>query len=187
VFEIYSENWGWFRRLCKSRQGWRAITALGLVALSVSCILILVFMLAFDADSELKVMIGNFDASLLAMKVGIALPWICIGIALHLERTWRRLQEPTGAEEIADDPRKPILYLRPFDSDKFLFHTPRVTDSMNTTVAADWLRYAMGKGNSGNAEKFLVDLLKRTGPVVAIGRPGERVPPLGGSAIACGV
>jgi hypothetical protein len=44
MFDIYSDNWGWFHKLRKSRQGWRAIAAVGLVVLSASDILILVLM-----------------------------------------------------------------------------------------------------------------------------------------------
>lgn len=186
MFEVYSENWGWFHRLLKSRQGWRAITAIALVAFSVADVLIGLFMLVFDSDSDIQIMIGNFDASVLLVMLAVVLPAVCVCIAFYLYLTWRRLQEPTGEEEISDDPRKPILYLRPFKSDKFLFYTPRVADSVNSSVAADWLRYAMGKSSSGTAEKFLVDLLKRTGPVVAIGRPGERVPPLGAARLYAG-
>lgn len=64
-------------------------------------------------------------------------------------------------ESECGDPRKPVLYLRPFS-----------TDEMTS-------RDGLGKGLPVNAEGGFLQPIAKLGPVVAIGRPGERHSPRG--------
>jgi hypothetical protein len=77
----------------------------------------------------------------------------------------RQLTARSAQEARAADGRPPILYLRPFAKDEnFRSHL--------------WFRYA-NYGIGEGREEALVRYLAQTGPVVAIGRPGEQLPPLG--------
>jgi hypothetical protein len=67
-----------------------------------------------------------------------------------------------------DDTRAPVIYLRSFTVDKPLSRRPR----------------ALGRVfSSRTEEEQLAEALREMGPVVAIGRPGERLPRLGAARI----
>jgi hypothetical protein len=77
--------------------------------------------------------------------------------AYFSSRTWRRrLRARTAPEMLASDHRPPILYLRPFTADRWA-----------------WLY---------NQEGQIARILRKLGPLVAVGRPNEKLPPT--SAIA---
>ncbi len=75
----------------------------------------------------------------------------------------RRLRARTAAAVLRSDPRAPVIYLRSFQSD--------VYDKLLADRA----------GNT--AETRMVDDLERLGPVLAIGRPGERLASLGAARL----
>ena len=62
--------------------------------------------------------------------------------------------------------RRPILYLRSFGLDKRLGR-------------ATWMERYLGTRPFATIEQQLTASLKQIGPVIAIGRPGEKLPPLG--------
>ncbi|WP_300514308.1 hypothetical protein [Aliiroseovarius sp.] len=66
----------------------------------------------------------------------------------------RHLQ-PLAQEVMANDPRPPILYLRSFTNEAAVF----------------------------DEERGFADMFAPTGPLVAIGQPGERLPPLGAARL----
>jgi hypothetical protein len=74
----------------------------------------------------------------------------------------RRLQVPPGAPLVADASRPSVLYLRSFSADR---------NTMPGTEAAHALM--------ATAEETLRDRLASVGEMVAIGRPGEPLPPIG--------
>lgn len=74
-------------------------------------------------------------------------------------------------EALAMDPRPPVLYLRSFEADPQML----VTGGGFLSRAAALLSYAA----SVSPEQELAFILDRIGPVVAIGKPGERLPELG--------
>lgn len=70
--------------------------------------------------------------------------------------TWgSRHLAPLADEVLASDPRKPILYLRSFASESQV----------------------------SEAEQSLAEMFESVGPFVAIGAPGERLPPLGAARL----
>jgi hypothetical protein len=83
----------------------------------------------------------------------------------------RRMSQLSAEEAIARDPRPPILLLRSFSDD----HSLRVKRS---GMFAKSPLTAM-KGDSVGFEEILVRVLADFGPVLAIGRPGEALPPIG--------
>jgi len=68
---------------------------------------------------------------------------------------------------LAADPRPPVIYLRPFDED------------LRQARQLGLLRYVPAPSVGLSVEQLLGRLLGPLGPLVAIGRPGEALPPLG--------
>jgi hypothetical protein len=77
--------------------------------------------------------------------------FVCVAVAALLE-------VDSAAARLSLDKRPPVLYLRSFKSDRGIFRTSLV-----------------GERNSRKSmERSLAETLARVGPVIAIGRPGER-------------
>jgi HEAT repeat protein len=83
----------------------------------------------------------------------------------------RRLRQRTAAELTASDNRPPILLLRSFPDDRALtvHKSGLMAWSGLTAVTGQWVFF----------EEILARSLSAFGPVIAIGRPGESIPPLG--------
>jgi hypothetical protein len=80
----------------------------------------------------------------------------------------KRLRARVALASQADDPRAPVIYLRSFHADRRLARRP----------------LAIGRAVSFRTEEEqLVEALREIGPVVAIGRPGERLPRLGAQRV----
>jgi hypothetical protein len=77
---------------------------------------------------------------------------------LNAARRGRRHLQASADELRASDPRPPVLYLRSFEADDVM---------------------ATSRGLGDSAEEALVAALTAIGPVVALGEPGEKLPPLG--------
>ena len=82
----------------------------------------------------------------------------------------RRMRQMSASEATARDPRPPILLLRSFSDDHSL-HVPK------TGLLAPLTRRFTGK--TVTFEEILVKVFGAYGPVLAIGRPGETLPPVG--------
>src|SRR5262249_37052807 len=83
----------------------------------------------------------------------------------------RRMGQLSAREATARDPRPPILLLRSFSDD----HSLRVRKS---GVLAGFTLTAL-TGKAATFEEVLVKVFAAFGPVIAIGRPGEALPPVG--------
>jgi hypothetical protein len=93
-----------------------------------------------------------------------------------LRRFGKRLAAP-GAEELErGDPRAPVLLLRSFTDDKAgyvsEYRLPGVLSGVQVTGLA-------GSMEPIGFEEMLAEEFGPSGPVVAIGRPGEKLPPVG--------
>jgi hypothetical protein len=80
----------------------------------------------------------------------------------------RRLRARLDLARQADDERAPVVYLRSFDVDRRLSRRPL---AIGRVLA------------SRTEEEQLVVALRESGPVVALGRPGERLPRLGAQRV----
>jgi hypothetical protein len=90
---------------------------------------------------------------------------------------WKH-EAPTAKEALASDPRPPVLYLRSFGVDnQFL-----VASGGRAARLKSHLNYAA----SVSPEQEMAFILERVGPVVAIGKPGERLPELGAARLYVG-
>jgi hypothetical protein len=98
------------------------------------------------------------------------LSWLCWCLGRASLKRGRRLSVP-GAEEVRRrDRRSPVLYMRSIEDDAI------------TARSLEWY----SPSPSGGAhllfvteEQQLVKVLEEIGPVIAIGRPGEKLPELG--------
>jgi hypothetical protein len=80
----------------------------------------------------------------------------------------KRLRARLNLTNQAEDVRAPVVYLRSFHVDKRLSRRPL---AIGRVIA------------SRTEEEQLVEALRESGPVVAIGRPGERLPRLGAKRV----
>jgi hypothetical protein len=126
----------------------------------------------------------------------------------YFYRSWQRSNQLSAEEAMEADPRPPILYLRPFKADRVRFVTEKIRAQrampvrVNTAgggvlgyllaslmlVVVNAIRRAWSKSNRGGSmgEVMLIEPLKTLGPVVAVGRPQEHVPPVGAARIYAG-
>lgn len=84
----------------------------------------------------------------------------------------------TADQARAADPRPPVVYLRSFDADPQIL----VTGPSRASRIAGLMNYAA----SVSPEQEMAFLLARVGPVIAIGKPGERLPELGAARLYVG-
>jgi hypothetical protein len=113
---------------------------------------------------------NHSTADLVGQQVGAGIFALLIWFPLtvYLYRRARRRALLPAAELGKKNPRPPVLYLRSFHDDEIKMRA----------------RAANGRSNlervlSIRFEEVITDHLWRYGPVVAIGRPGEQLPPLG--------
>jgi hypothetical protein len=126
----------------------------------------------------------------------IAVGLILLFVSGYLFRTWKECQEPTADEAMALDQRPPILYLRPFQADALALTTLGTRSAANKRQVFGKLGIlgfflstfllGYGYGRKRRAEELIVDMLAPLGPVIAIGRPGEKVPEMGASRLYVG-
>jgi hypothetical protein len=83
-----------------------------------------------------------------------------------LRNAWRSVARDAEKEVLRDSSRRPILYLRSFQLDERI---GRPT----------WPERFFGSPPMANLEQTLTQVLRKHGPVIAIGRPDESLPPLG--------
>lgn len=90
-----------------------------------------------------------------------------VGVVLFA--SGRQMRALPAAELLRRDPRPPVLFLRSFDDDDLIDPTPRMVPM------GDWFprRY----------EESLAKALRAVGPMIAIGRPGEKLALLGAGRV----
>jgi len=97
--------------------------------------------------------------------------WASGLVALLIGRVvWRRGERhlaPSAVESQAEDPRPPVLYLRSFAADRRMRTTHEGAGLLDAILSIS------------TAEEELTHALQTVGPVVALGVPGEKLPPLG--------
>ena len=93
---------------------------------------------------------------------------IFLGGTLLISRG-RQLQALPAAELLRQDRRSPVLFLRSFDDDDLVDPTPRMVP--------------LGDYFPRRYEETLAAALQPVGPMVSIGRPGDRVALLGGGRL----
>ena len=118
----------------------------------------LVLYLAFASIPRIQVEQESFQYWLL---VGLAV--VLAAVAALAFDVGKRLRAPSVAELLAGDPRPPVVYLRSFAADLGAAVDEIVGDGRLILPAA-------------TDEEALVEVLSAIGPVIAIGRPAEKLP-----------
>lgn len=90
---------------------------------------------------------------------------ILMGVGSALIKKSRKLTADTADTVLARDPRPPVLLLRSFSDDEIVAGTPGYGSQLFAQPVT--------------LEEALAPVLERLGPVIAIGRPGERSAPVG--------
>ena len=140
-----------------------------LVRIAAANLLIPCFLFAALQDA------GALDELLMARwYIGVALLAAFVVMARWGVAAFRagwKYDARSAEQALAADSRPPVLYLRSFHEDRQVL----VTGGGPAAAASRWLNYAA----SVSPEQELAFILDRVGPVIAIGKPGERLPELG--------
>jgi hypothetical protein len=115
------------------------------------------------ADAGIK---GGLFGGLLGL-LGV-LP-VFLGIFLY--NRGRKLTAPSATEILRYSTRSPVLYLRTFDDDS-------LTAGQSEIRVGSYTLWSIS-----TQEEQIVDCFQHAGPVVAVGRPGEKLPELGAARV----
>ncbi len=91
----------------------------------------------------------------------------------------RRHFVPIGLGSIADDPRPPVLYLRPFHYDGVDYQTDPGTLQRSLIERGFWRQMGVAARLIRTNEQLFSRAFRRIGPLVAVGDPREKLPRLG--------
>ena len=149
-------------RATAARGGWDPDAGLLMVALGVAIILVPIVVVVvlwyanvFRWDGTGSVMLLFLAVALVAIKQG------------------RQMRVSTGTRALAEDPRPPVVYLRPFDADGV-----QIAKAWSSRVRMSfWDQYGL------TYEERLARILRRIGPFVAVGDPTEDIPLLGAARV----
>lgn len=98
----------------------------------------------------------------------------------------RKYRALSANEALANDPRPPVIYLRSFKDDKAAALALGLARASNLKYLWHWalMFYNAPHEFAGlNEEETLAQVLRTAGPMVAIGRPGEKLPQLGAARV----
>jgi len=113
--------------------------------------------------------------SALVVVMAFVGPIIGAQVGLWLFRLGRRLSAPKAAEVLEADRRAPVLLLRPFAEDD--------REPTQTFKPPNSFRYFIP---GSTIEERIVEVFASLGPVIAVGRPGELLPPVGAARLYLG-
>jgi hypothetical protein len=88
----------------------------------------------------------------------------------------RKMLAPSAEAVLAHDPRPPVVYLRPFEEDERRFDMLPVGRRIGG-------RAVMQASHPESHERRIARVLRRIGPVVAVGAPGDSLAPLGAARL----
>ena len=102
--------------------------------------------------------------------------WGMFALSRGLRRYARRRALPSAEAAMLADPRNPVLFLRSFSDDQISLLEAKVP----------WLLRFFDPGVvAGTLDELLVTEYAEVGPVIAVGRPSDRLPPLGAARRYC--
>ena len=127
-----------------------------------------VYGLLTDAESAPDLEESGWDTALSVIGIGLML------VVMALFRRSRRHEAVSAAQAMADDPRPPVLYLRSFQDDGSVLIEDQGLPGMQALTRAT---------SPVSSEEELARILQNIGPVVAIGKPGEKLPELGAARL----
>jgi hypothetical protein len=143
-----------------------AFLALSFLLTVLACLLVIVWVVAYDMMRPPGAVYPGLIPGLTLVGLG--------AIIFQILRYARRLRARHALRALEEDPRAPLLLLRSFGDDALELpgYGPRNSLSFLTFG---------GQTDILTFEEMIYHLVSRCGPVIAVGRPGERTPPLGAS------
>ncbi len=123
-------------------------------------------------ESGWRAWLDVFTRGLLIVLASLLIGGTISFLGVYVFNFGRRMVTPTAAEKLRRDPRCPILYLRSFSEDKLTRNTHMMV--LPGLVLLRTLR---------TEEEQISRTFDRLGPVIAIGAPGEKLPPLGAARL----
>ncbi len=105
--------------------------------------------------------------------------------ALFLVRS-RKYRALSVSEILENDPRPPVIYLRSFKDDKGAGRPLNILRFSNLKYLWHWIFIFYNGAHQfmgWSEEEILAQVLSTAGPMVAIGRPGEKLPQLGAARV----
>ncbi|MGE3468751.1 MAG: hypothetical protein AB7O28_00295 [Vicinamibacterales bacterium] len=124
---------------------------------------------ALQDDPSLAFLGARGEAIGMGLLVGCGAAGV---LAIHQLRAHQRHHADSAAQALAADARAPVVYLRSFQDDGQMV-------VRGVTPLPAWMSAIVAAASAMSIEQELAAILRRVGPVVAIGRPGEPVPDLG--------
>ncbi len=115
----------------------------------------------------------SFEPGLGARFVVVLAGLLVMGAGAGARRVGSRVRQRSADDALAGAGRPPVLYLRAFSRDTEATLVPRDAVAEATRHPLDRARVTF--------EEVLAQSLERVGPVVALGKPGDVLPPIGAS------
>jgi hypothetical protein len=113
------------------------------------------------------------EIGLFSLIICYALATLLSFLGLYLNHTGKKLTAKTAEEEMSKDTRNPVLYLRSFIDDVVAAKVVK-----RSPLERIWLPQHLTLSVVTEEELIAIEL-SRIGPCVAVGSPGEKLPPLG--------
>jgi hypothetical protein len=115
----------------------------------------------------------SFEPGIGARFAVLLCAFAAMGAGVALRRVGRRITQRSADEALASTTRPPVLYLRAFSRDTEATLLPRdaLTEAMRSPLDRERSTF----------EEELATRLRHIGPVVALGKPGDVLPPIGAS------
>lgn len=139
----------------------------GLGSLVVGVGVAMVILGLFAPTAALVMLDSGGDGALVIVLAFLFIAGLYGGVQLIAHG--RRMRAIPAEQQLAATERPPVLFLRSFDDDDLLDPTPRMIP--------------LGDFFPRRYEESLVQPLEGVGPMVSIGRPGNRLPMLGGARL----
>ncbi len=126
----------------------------------------LVFLVFLLFVTQLLLRSAGYNFIIIILLIGV---WLNRSAARKL-RTAQKMTAIDAEEALKLDKRDPVLFLRSFKDDSAVKIIPRYADKRNFVELIN---------RNIAFDESIVAQLEQTGPVVAVGKPGEELPPLG--------
>jgi TM2 domain-containing membrane protein YozV len=148
-----------------------ALVRMAAINLMLPCFVFAAVTDAGNLDQVLEARPGMEVVGLLAL-----LPFVYVArTSILLFRSSWKYEAPSAEEVLRHDTRSPVVYLRSFGID----------DEIVSTEGGRWawLSSRLQYTAAASPEQELAWIMARVGPVIAIGKPGERLPQLGAARL----
>jgi TM2 domain-containing membrane protein YozV len=133
-----------------------------------------VFVAVTDGGNLDQILEAHPGMEMIALLTLVPFIYVARMSILLLRSSWK-YEAPSAEEVLRHDPRPPVVYVRSFGIDDEIVST----DGRRWARLLNRLQYTA----AASPEQELAWIMARVGPVIAIGKPGERLPQLGAARL----